>query len=113
MQITNNKTTVQLNEQKILDLIVRPDVVRLERVFSEYYQCRFLDIPTDARDTFFYLCRIALDIKTPEISDIYDVYDGDLKEIIQKCFTKMGTNKAYSELLYKLWKMYENKKNVA
>lgn len=113
MQITNNATTVQLNEQKILDLIIRPDIRNLEAVFEEHYKCKFLNIPEDVQHTFFYLCRVDLNIKTPEIADIYDVSVSKLSRIIKKCFTKMSVNDAYALHLYKLHTMYNAKKTAA
>ena len=34
MQITNNNTTVELNEEKILNLIIDQRIVSLERIFE-------------------------------------------------------------------------------
>ena len=54
MQITNGNTTIDLDEAKILALIMDPEINKLENVFAKHYEVAFVNVPEKARNTFFY-----------------------------------------------------------
>ena len=102
MQITNNNTTVELNEEKILNLIIDQRIVALERIFENKYQVPFAEVPTIAFHAHLYLCAVELGLKAVEIADIYEINIPALTRIITSCHTKQQVNKQYQMYLYKL-----------
>lgn len=104
MQITNNNTTVQLNEQKILNMICDTRIDKLERVFKQHYQVRVItDLPEFKFYMFLYLCIVVLSLKAYEIADIYSVSINEIREGTKKVFEKQNTDKKFYTKLYELY----------
>lgn len=99
MQITNNTTTVNLNEEKLLNLIIDQRIVKLERVFETLYNVKFKDISTNVFHTHLYLCVVQLGLTASEITDVYNIGLSELTRIVKACHTKMLINKVYQNNL--------------
>lgn len=104
MQLTNNTTTVNINEEKLLNLITDQRIVKLEQIFTDMYQVKFRDIPTNAFNAHLYLCVVHLGLKAAEITDVYNVSISSLKSTVTACNVKMSVNKEYQNYLTKIYK---------
>lgn len=113
MQTTNNTTTVQLDENKLLNLIIDQRIVKLERIFEKMYNLQFTKLSTNAFNSHLYLCLVELGLKAGEITDVYDVGEAEFTRIVKACHTKMQTNKAYQMYLYKIHLNYLKNKIAA
>lgn len=113
MQITNNTTTIELNEAKLMALIIDPNISNLEKIFAKYYNCKFLEIPNYAFNAHLYLCRVVLDVTPFALAEIYDLTETTIKIITKGCDTKMKVNTAYQQYLYRFYSEYELIKEVA
>ena len=102
MQLTNNRTTVEIDENRLLNLIIDQRIVQLEKIIAAKHNCIFKDVPTKAFHSHLYLCLVELDLKASEIADVYDVKPTVLDEILKGCHTKMLINKQYELYLYGL-----------
>ena len=102
MQFTNNTTTIEINEDRLLNLIVDQRIVKLENIFSKMYQVPFTQISTAAFNAHLYLCFVNLKLSTSEIADVYDLSENELQRVLKACHTKMQVNKEYQMYLYKI-----------
>jgi len=110
MQITNNTTTINLNEEKLLNLIIDQRIVRLEKIIAAHYNCNFNDVPKKAYNAHLYLCLVDLGLKANEIADIYDISYNKLQRILLSCHTKMKVNNEYRIYLYSFHLSYLKQK---
>lgn len=101
MQLTNNRTTIVLNEEKLLNLIIDQRIVKLEKIMAAHYHCDFNNVPKEAYHTHLYLCFVDLDLKQSEIADVYEISENELKRIIKACHVKMEINNNYKMYLLK------------
>lgn len=108
MQITNNNTTVELDEQRLLDLIMDGKIDKLERVVKQYYEVtKISDLSAEAKNILMYLCIVALDKKAVEIAEVYDVTISEIVEGTKKVFAKTAENKKFRLLVYSLYISYK------
>ena len=114
MQITNNNTTVNLNETALLNMICDFRITKLEIIFKEKYQVKVItDLPKETFFSFLYLCIVVLDFKARELADIYDLSVNAIREGTKKIFTKQHTNKQFYGLLYSIYIAYNQENKVA
>jgi CDP-glycerol glycerophosphotransferase (TagB/SpsB family) len=116
MQITNNITTIELDEQKILDIIIDPRIDKIERTVKNFYCVRTVnDLTPVGFNIFIYLCIIVLNNKRTVMELLQNVYDLSEHKIMQaatEVFERKKDDKQFNCLVYKLWINYHqsNKK---
>lgn len=113
MQITNGNTTIDLDEAKILALIMDPEINILENIFAKHYGVAFVNVPEKARNTFFYFCRVLLNKTPADIADIYDISEKEVRRVTKICDTKMKVNRPYRDYMYGFYFEYKETKNAA
>lgn len=114
MQITNNRTTVELNEEKILNMICDTRIEKLERIFKTKYSVKVItDLPEPKFFMFLYLCIVVLKLKASELADIYDLRINNIVSGTKKVFEQQHTDKDFYNILYGIYITYNQHKNVA
>ena len=121
MQVTNGNTTVRLDEEKILNMIIDQRLVVLEKVFKKHYQVTTIRKLTESQFyKFMYLCIVVLEFKAVELCDTYSVSVNEIISGTKKVFERSHTDKLYYAELYNLYityrqelKLKNNAKNVA
>ena len=111
MQITTNRTTVQLDEQKILDLIIDPRIANIEKVVKRHYQVTTISqLPNEGLNILIYLCIVIMPLKRRGIIDIltdcYDLTEHRIMECAKAVFIKKETDKSFNLKVYKLYVEY-------
>lgn len=109
MQITNNKTTVQLNEQKILDLIIDRRIAVIEKVVKNYYEVsKVTELTKRQFNVLMYLC-VELWYKTLKerellalITDVFEVTDTEIMKSSLLIYSECKQNKQLNNEVYKL-----------
>ena len=110
MQITNNKTTIELNEEKLLNMICDLRIEKLESVFKEKYQVPVItELPEEVFFMFLYLCVVMFDLKANDLAAIYDVCEQRIVRETTKVFTRQQTNTKFYAVLYDIFIMYNQR----
>lgn len=114
MQVTNNKTTIELNEQKILNMICDPRIEKMERIFKTKYQVKVITaLPETKFYMFLYLCIVVLNLKARELADIYDLTIYEIRQGTKKVFEQQHTDKAFYGILYGIYITFNQQIKVA
>lgn len=121
MQITNNQTTIELNEERLLNLIIDRKIDKLEQVVKRYYEVKTIaQLTNEGKNVLMYLCIVALDKKAVEIAEIYDVSVKEIIEGTKQVFARGSEDKEFYTKVYGIYINYKqsirgmfDKKNVA
>jgi len=108
MQTTNNRTTVQLDEQKILDLIIDPRIAGIEKVVKRHYQVTtIVQLPNEGLNILIYLCIVIMPLDRRGImailTDCYDLTEHRIMECAKAVFIKKETDKSFNLKVYQLY----------
>ena len=114
MQITNNKTTVELDQQRILDLITNRELNVIERVVKKYYGVKTIQqLTPEAIEIILYLAIIKMDKpRNYIIMCLIQEYNLTEAEIVAKCesiFKKAQTDKAFHNMVYSMHIAYNKR----
>ena len=104
MQITNNKTTIDLDENILLNLILDEDQDKLERVVKDYYQVNAISkLPAEGVNVLIYLTVVVQNKKAAEIAEIYNLTKHEIIAGAKEIFSRTHTNKQFYGVVYEMY----------
>lgn len=113
MQLTNNNTTVEVNEDQLMAMICHPRVNDLEIIISNRYKCGFSKVPEIAFNTTIYLCKFMLELTTTQITEIYELTNTKTDSIVRVCHTALMVDETYAAWVKSIHDEYKLKLKIA
>ncbi|MFD0763006.1 hypothetical protein ACFQZW_13020 [Lutibacter aestuarii] len=112
MQVTNNASTIELNEQKLLNLIIDPKIAAIEKVVKKHYNVATITkLTPKAFNVLIYLAIVSISGSKRDIigllTDVYELTEDEIMTYAKEVFMRSQIDKKFNLKVYKLYIEYK------
>lgn len=114
MQLIHQNRMVELSESNLLGMIRNNKVHRLVRAVCDHYEvANYKDLNTKPKEAILFLAVAALEVRSAEVCEFFDITEKELLEIGKRVDAKAKECELHKNYLYALYTCYMSRPTKA